>query len=161
MQPYSPELKEKILNDPDFMEALKINHLERFISLGAIVTSYSPLKPEDEIIGFYTYDLKLNKFKQDFIVNVKKQDKEFILYTRFPSKNNKSIRDINEFYKIYSQGKHYINSHHLSFNDLPDEIKPRAQKAIDLANKIKLYGLEKPTDKKLEKIIPELQKIGL
>ena len=162
MQPYSSNLKSLILNDPDFAKALKINNHIRFVSLGAVVTSYSPLVPDDEVIGFYVYDYKEDKFKQDFIVNIGKKDKEFILYTKFPNTNkNKRIKDISQFFEKYSGGKYYVESHHPRFEDLPDVIKPRALEAIALANKLRGKQVKNFSTEELGKIDKELNKLGL
>lgn len=161
MQPYPKSLKDIILGDPDFSKALKINNHIRFVSLGAVVTSYSPLKPEDEVIGFYVYDFKEDKFKQDFIVNVGKNDSEYILYTKFPNKNNKRVKDISQFFDKYSKGKYYIESHHPKFEDLPDVIKPRALEAIDLANRLKNKKVREFSKEELDGLDLELKKLGL
>jgi len=102
LQPYSQGLKDFIKNNPDFAEALKINNPNRFISVGAVVISHSPLVQGDKIIGFYVYDNKEEKFKQDVIVDIKGRDKEFILYTRFKSKS-KWVKDINDFEPKYGK----------------------------------------------------------
>ena len=111
MSPFSKELKDVCFSDPDFSKALKINKPERFVSLDAVVLSFSPLKPSDQVIGSYAYDYiaKIPKFKQDFIVNVRNENKEFILYTRKPKGiTSKRVKDINEFFEKYSQGKYYL-----------------------------------------------------
>jgi hypothetical protein len=162
MQPYSPNLKRLILSDPDFAKALKINNHERFASLGAVVTSYSPLVPFDEVIGFYVYDYKQDKFKQDFIVNIGKKDIEFVLYTKYSNpSNNSRIKDISQFFEKYSKGRYYIESHHPKFVDLPEVIKPRALEAINLANKLKGKTIRVFSDEELKRIDRELQKLGL
>ena len=164
MSPFSKELKELCFTDADFSKSLKINNPQRFVSLGAVVTSYSPLYPNDQIIGFYTYDYgaKIPKFKQDFIVNIDGKNKEFVLYTRRPKGiTSKKIKDINEFFAKYSQGKYYVESHHPKFADLPDIIKPRAIEAINLANRIKNGGLKKLTKHDLKKVDKDLKKLNL
>ena len=162
MQPYSKNLKNLILSDPDFSKALKINNHERFVSLGAVVTSYSPLVSEGEVIGFYVYDYKQDKFKQDFIVNIGKKDIEFVLYTRYSNPNkNPRIKDISLFFEKYSKGKYYIESHHPKFEDLPDIIKPRALEAISLANKLKGKAVKDFSNEELKRIDEELQRLGL
>lgn len=162
MQPYSKSLKDLILSDPDFSTALKINNHTRFVSLGAVVTSYSPLVPDDEVIGFYVYDYKEDKFKQDFIVNIGKKDKEYILYTRFSKTNkNKRIKDISQFFERYSKGKYYVESHHPKFEDLPDIIKPRALEAINLAERLKGKKVRDFTKEELDRLDLELQRLGL
>jgi hypothetical protein len=74
MMPFSDSLIEWCMKHPEFHSGLKLIYSERFISLGAMVTSYSPYRPNDEVIGVYTYDYKRKNpiFKQDFIVNIGK-----------------------------------------------------------------------------------------
>ncbi len=162
MQPYPKYLKDFILSDQDFANALKINNHKRFVSLGAVVVSNSPLVPEDEVIGFYVYDYKDNKFKQDFIVNVGKKNNNFVLYTRYSNPNkNKRIKDISQFFGKYSRGKYYVESHHPMFEQLPDVIKPRALEAIELAKKLKDKEVRELNQEELNKLDSELRKLGL
>ncbi|MBI2021918.1 hypothetical protein HYS93_03535 [Candidatus Daviesbacteria bacterium] len=159
MQPYSQGLKDLIRADSDFAAALKVNNPNRFISVGAVVISHSPLVPEDKIIGFYVYDNKAEKFKQDVIVDVKGQDKEFILYTRFKRKS-KRIKDINEFINKYGQGLYYSGFHWPKFDELPNEIKPNANMALQLA-KLKHLEPRDLTEAELEKFDKELKELGV
>ncbi len=164
MQPYSKGLKSFIFSNPDVVKALKITNYKGFISLGVIIISSSPLAPEDKVIGFYVYDYKSRseKFKQDFIVDIGSKDKEFILYTRFSGvKKSKKIRDINDFSEKYSKNKYYVKSHHLKFEQLPKEIKPRALKAIELSKKLKEADFRNYSKDKRKKIDLELRKLGL
>ncbi len=100
MQPFSNELKSWCASHPEFLKALKIIYPHRFLTLQALVTSYSPNYPDDEVIGIYIYDFstKIPKFKQDFIVNKGKTNNKFILYTRY-SPQSKFIKYINEFFE--------------------------------------------------------------
>lgn len=162
MMPFSEELVDWCKSHPDFLTALKIIYSERFISLGAIVTSYSPNFPEDEVIGMYTYDYlrKPPILKQDFIINKGKLNKEFVLFTR-NSKNGSSkyIKDINEFYLTYGKGGFYVNSHHLSLGQLPEEIRERGLDAINLANKL-IGGIKiNPPQEHIDKIYGELKSV--
>lgn len=159
MQPYSKGLKDFIRSNPDFATALKINNPNRFISVGAVVISHSPLVPEDKIIGFFVYDNKEEKFKQDIIVDIQGKDKEFILYTRFRSRS-KWIKDINEFINKYGQGLYYSGFHWLKFDELPDEIKPNTVMALELA-KLKDLETRELTETELEKFDKDLKELGL
>ncbi|OGH17945.1 MAG: hypothetical protein A2868_03355 [Candidatus Levybacteria bacterium RIFCSPHIGHO2_01_FULL_40_15b] len=155
MMPFSRELIEWCKKYPDFTKALKIIYPEKFITLGAVVTSQSPNYPEDEVIGIYTYAYKLKTpiYKQDFVINKERHNKEFILYTRHQSPNSsKYIKDINDFYATYGKGGHYVKSHHLSFEELPEEIRPRAVEAIDLARRVQITGLRRLSQKHLKKV---------
>ena len=156
--PFSVEIIEWCKKHPDFQKALKIIYSNKFISWGAIVTSYSPNRPNDEVIGIYTYDYKRNKplFKQDFIVNIEKANKEFVLYTRNPAGSSKYVKDINDFYKIYGNGGYYLNSHHLQLNQLPKELQERGNRAIQLAHKIQVGGYIQPSQEQINKTYMEV-----
>jgi len=139
-EPFSRELKKWLEGHDDLLRALKITNHERFISLNAVITSYSPNYPSDQVIGFITYDkgIKNPLFKQDFIINKGELNKEFILYTRLKNqKANKFLKDINEFYATYGKGGYYPNTHHLFANDLPEELRERAIMAMNYAETIK------------------------
>lgn len=157
--PFSKELINWCKKYPEFLEALKITHPERFFHLGAVITSYSPNYPDDEVIGFYTYDSKRKLFKQDFIINKGKLNKEFILYTRNPKGSSKYVKDIKEFALTYGKGGHYVNSHHLSFNELPNNIKGRALRAMNLAESVTKSGLIKLSQEQIELLFNEITEI--
>lgn len=156
MMPFSDELKNWCRKYPKFSEALKIVYPEKFINLGGVITSHHPDFPE-EIIGVYTYAYKRNKFIQDFIVN--KNNKVFILYTRNPKGNSKYVKDINEFFLRYGEKIYYLNSHHSSINDLPDQIKERALHAIKIADKLKKNGYIKPNQEQIDSTYSQLVSI--
>lgn len=153
MMPFSDEIKNWCKKYPKFPEALKIIYPERFINLGGIITSHHPDFPE-EIIGVYTYDYKRDKFIQDFIVN--KDNRIFILYTRNPKGNSKYVKDINEFFLKYGKGIHYLNSHHSTINDLPDQIRERALHAIKIADKLRKHGYTKPNQNQIDNTYNQL-----
>lgn len=157
MMPFSDELKIWCKKYHEFTKALKIIYPERFINLGGVITSHHPGYSEEEIIGAYTYDYKREKFIQDFIVN--KNNEIFILYTRNPKGNSKYVKDINDFFLKYGKGVHYLNVHHSSLQDLPDEIKPRAIAAIKIAEKIKQAGYVRPTQEQIDKTYQQLSLI--
>ncbi len=162
MMPFSKELVNWCKIHPQFLVALKNIHAEKFISLMAIVTSYSPNYPSDEVIGIYTYDYKRKNpvFKQDFIINKGKLNKEFVLFTRNNKSNSsKYVKDINEFFKTYGEGGFYVNSHHLSLDQLPDKIRQRGEDAIRLADKIKSSDLSQIPQKHINKIYKKLRTI--
>lgn len=162
LQPYPRALKDIIDGNPVFAKALKHSNPTRFIALGAVITSHSRLVPEDQIIGFIVYDSKTGIFKQDFIVNIGNRHEDYILYTRFKGGDRDSkVKDISKFFEKYSDGTLYGGSHHIKFEDIPDEIKPRALEAVELSKKLKLTGLRKFTQKELDKFDVELKKLNL
>ncbi len=156
MMPFSDEIKNWCKKYPKFSEALKIIYPERFINLGGVITSHHPNFSE-EIIGVYTYDYKRDKFIQDFIIN--KENKTFILYTRNPKGNSKYVKDINDFFLKYGKGVHYLNVHHSSLKDLPDQIKLRAIEALRIAEKLKQAGYISPTQEQIDKTYQQLKSI--
>lgn len=168
MQPYAEEIKKQCRLNADFANAFKTLRSAKFISLGVIITSraYAATSAEgsepDEIIGLLVYDIEKKTFKQDFIVNVEKKYREFRIYTRFRgSPKSRIIRDITHFYQEYPM--YSKNSHHPSFEELPDVIKPRALEAVQLANKLIAMGGPRAeiTDDEYNKFDAELRKLGL
>lgn len=120
---------------PEFQKGLKVLASERFLHLGTVIVSY-PTGTNDQVIGVYAYDYK-NKpplFKQDFIVDVDQAHKEFILYTGFTkgTQSTKYVKHINDFFSKYGKNGNYKGSHHLTFDQLPDdeEIRRRAKSMI-------------------------------
>jgi len=134
--------REEILNwcklRPEFQKALKVLTSERFLHLGTVMISYPP-DTNDQVIGVYAYDYKNNPplFKQDFIVDLNQDHKEFILYTGFPkgTQSTKYIKHINDFFSKYGKSGNYEGSHHLTFDQLPEdaEIRRRAKSMIERA----------------------------
>lgn len=162
LMPFSEELIHWCKTHPEFLVALKIIHSDRFISLGAIVTSNSPNYPEDEVIGMYTYDYqrKTPIFKQDFIINKGNLNKEFVLFTRnSKGRSNKYVKDINEFYTTYGKGGFYTNTHHLTLEQLPGEIRERGQEAINLANRLAEGAKTRPTQEHISRIYKQIREI--
>lgn len=140
--PFSKELILWCKNHPDFANALKIVYPEKFLTLGAIMTSFCSYSPTDEVIGIYTYAYRMKQpiFKQDFVINKGNLSKKFVLYTKFPSKSS-MVKNISEFYKTYGQDNNYLNTHHLTFAQLDDKVKPSGLRAMRLADRILKYGL--------------------
>lgn len=162
MMPFSEELIDWFKMYPEFLAALKNVYADRFISLGAIVTYYSPNYPGDEVIGIYTYDYQRKNpiFKQDFIVNKGKLNNEFILFTRnSKGGSSKFVKDINEFFATYGNGGFYVNSHHLSFEELPDQLKERGEAAIKLAETMKGANLKKIPQEHIERIYGQIKAV--
>jgi len=157
--PFSRELVLWCKSNPDFASALKIVYPEKFLTLGAIVTSFCSYRPADQVIGIYTYAYKMKQpiFKQDFVINIGNLNKKFILYTRFSNKSN-IVKDISEFYKTYGQDNNYLNTHHLTFDQLPNKVKPAGLRAIRLAERIIKYGLLKDDSNRTDRIYREILK---
>ena len=155
MMPFPEGLKEFCRKNQNFSKALKIIHPDKFIALQATATSYSPYYPEDEIIGFYVYDYGKNNpvFKQDFLLNIDKKNNNFILYTGLSAViDNKSVKHINDFLSTYGKGGYFKDSHRITLEELPEELKDRALKAIALAEARKKGGYPKITQEHVEDI---------
>lgn len=79
--------------------------------------------------------------------------KEFTLFTRNPGGSSKYVKDIYDFYAQYGKSGEYANSHHLTLEQLPDELKSRGEDAIRLAEKVqKLGGFKMPTQDVIDRI---------
>lgn len=165
--PFAEELIEWCKNHPEFKDALKIAHPERFVHIGTAMITTPRSNPEDEVIGVYAYDyqLKSPKFKQDFIVNLSKQYKEFVLFTRNPSGSSKWVKDIKEFYDTYGKDGDYVHSHYVSFEQLPEPAKPFALRAMKMGSDFKKNGFIRPTQDIINKIyleiIDEKRRLGI
>lgn len=155
--PFADELKAWCKLHPQFYQALKVIYSDRFVHLGAIVTSYSPNFPDDEVIGLFAYDYRIKnpKFKQDFIINKGKKYEKFILYTRNPNGSSKWVKDISVFYSCYGKGGYYVNSHHLTLEQLPEEIRPRGLQAVRIAERLK-KSVVKPEQTRINEIYRQI-----
>lgn len=165
MMPFSPAIQKWFLEQPELAAALKILNADRFIALGGISITSSPLKPDDEVVGFFVYDYRQGTglIKQDFIVNIGGEDKEFVLYTRLPVPNyGKFVKPIQEFDVVYGgNGQYYKDSHHPKLETLDPRIAARVPKAIELAKKRVDFG--SPVTKsqaELDDIDSKLRQLG-
>lgn len=161
LMPFSQELVDWCNIHPEFLAALKNVYPDKFISPAMIMTSTSPNYPDDEVIGVYSYHYQLNKpiFKQDFIVNKGRLNKEFVLYTRNPAGNSKYVKDINEFFSTYGKGGYYLNSHHLTSEQIPGELQERVKETMKLAEKVKDVDLTKINQEQINKVYQEVMTI--
>jgi hypothetical protein len=136
--PFRDEILDWCKQHPEFQKELKVLASERFLHLGTVVISYPP-GTNDQVIGVYAYDYK-NKpplFKQDFIVDIDQMHREFILYTGFTkgTQSTKYVKHINDFLSKYGKNGNYADSHHLTLDQLPNdvEVKRRAKSMIERA----------------------------
>lgn len=134
--PFSDGLLEFMDRDQSFFKSLKLANEKDFKFLSLLFTSHTPPNhpcTEDEVIGLWYGDLQNIRsnskplFKQDFIVNIKNRDREFISYTIKKFVNNLSVKIIDDFFRDYgSDGEYYHNGlqwqhHYDTINDLPEE----------------------------------------
>jgi len=165
--PFAEELVDWCRIHSEFQNALKITHPERFVHLGTVIITKPRMYPNDEVIGVYAYDYQLAKplFKQDFIINIDKEYKHFRLFTRNPTGISKWVKDITEFYLTYGKEGDYVNSHYISFAQLPDKAKPFGIKAKKLGDNLKINGFTKPSRKIIYKmytnVMREKKRLGL
>lgn len=159
MQPFSDGLKQWCRDHPEFTKALKIIYPERFITLQAVSTSYTDNSPADEVIGVYAvdYGVKSPRYKQDFVINLDKRDTDFVLYTGRPGENQgKYVKHIKEFFMTYGKNGHYADTHWPTFEQLPEELKPRAKDAMRLAIRLKELGIKKLTANEINQVYCKL-----
>lgn len=159
MQPFSSELKAWCKSHPEFAQHLKLDP-DKFITLQAVSISHTTNAPDDEIIGFYVYAhyLEMAKFKQDFIVNVGSRSDEFVLYTADTNGHETQyVKHTKAFFAKYGKNDHYKNAHWVTFDKLPDEIKPRASDAIRLASAVKANGTAHITEDRINDIYGQLR----
>jgi hypothetical protein len=155
--PFSAELIAWCSFHPEIKQALKVANPERFIALGHVTTSFSPNKPDDQVIGFYTYDYIAERFKQDFVVNVGDTNTEFVLYTRLPKENKDLhggyVKDINEFFVVYGRRGDYAGTHHPNIDEIVGLNDPvlidRARRYVTLGARLKSDGLKLVTQDQL------------
>src|SRR3989344_3097852 len=165
--PFAEELIVWCKNHPEFKDALKIAHPDRFVHIGTAMITRPRSSPNDEVIGVYAYDYQLQdpKFKQDFIVNLNKEYKEFLLFTRNPKGSSKWVKDIKEFYSTYGKDGDYVHSHYVTFDQLPEKAKPFAIRAMKMGNDFKKNDFVKPTKEIIKKmyqsILAEKNRLGI
>lgn len=162
MQPFSNELKAWCKTHPEFAQGLKLS-VDKFITLQAVSTSHTTNSPDDQVIGLYVYAhyLKTPKFKQDFIVNIGSQYKEFVLYTADTKGNETAyLKHINAFFSKYGKNGHYNGTHWVEFDKLPEAVKPRANDAIRFAEMIKQNGTAHITQERIADICKKYQQVN-
>lgn len=163
LMPFPQQLKDLCRKDHDFAKALKVAYYDRFIALQAVSITYSPVYPDDEVIGFFVYDyrIKTPKFKQDYIVNKGKRYKDFVLYTGLSKVvNNKNIKHVKEFLSTYGErGKYYKDSHWLTIDELPAKIRFRGLQAVNMATKRIQLGFPTPTQQQIEETYSKLKQL--
>mgnify|MGYP001566357369 CR=1 FL=1 len=133
--PFSDPLLKFMEAEPTFYASLKLANWRRFKTIPRIITSHTPTghsHSQDEIIGVWYFDLEgtgVNGhpfFKQDFIVNIGRMDREFHSYTvGFPT--NQYVHQIGDFFNTYGlNGQYYHRGsrwehHYLDVADLPND----------------------------------------
>lgn len=140
--PFSDALCKFMDDHPEFLNSLKLSNLNQFEFIPLIFISHTPsihAKHKDEVIGMWYLDKsgqrckfhnRICLFKQDFVANVNKQDKEYVSYST-SNNNGKYVRSIAEFFSIYgANGKFYHDGrewqhHYVDVNALPDEPRLR------------------------------------
>jgi hypothetical protein len=160
--PFSDKLIEWCRKYPDFKEGLKITNPANFIALGAALTSYTKNKPDDEVIGFMSYDMDKKYFKQDFIINVGGNYAKFVLYSKVPSKKyGPYVQHIKQFFAVYGKNGDYAGTHHMTLEELDvkaPKLSERARQAIALAERIQRNGRRQLTQAELLDMIYKIRR---
>jgi hypothetical protein len=144
-------------NNPDFLHSLKLNNAKDFEFFGYLSITHpeNPLLCEDEILGFFYIDIKNCKhgttplFKQDYVVNVKKQNKTYISYTadKIAGKTkNAFVQPLLNFFDLYGckniyyskEGVKWWHHHYNDVTDLPDSPPPNKELLRQIGNKLKI-----------------------
>lgn len=137
--PFSIQLKEYIKKNPGFKISLKLYNLSRFVVFQTIFLSYSPVYPQDEVIGIFYCDIenvrksKSPFFKQDYIVN--HNNGVFTSYTSIKTQT-RDVKHINDFFNKYGKRKYYGTDrgkgdhHYDNVSDLHPLLKAEAYKIL-------------------------------
>lgn len=163
--PFPIELQAWCSSHPNFKKALKLSNPDRFIPLGMIITSHSPVKPQDEVIGFFAYDYFQEQFKQDFIVNLGGLNTEFMLYTSLPSGKSglygKYVHHIKDFFLKYGSDGSYASTHYISLQTIKSynnaDLTGRAERAITKGCHMKLYGRRPVSQEELQEVMQKIK----
>lgn len=103
--PFSEALRTWARTDPNVMAALKFSNEDRFTPLPIIRFYKSALRPDDRILGFSVWDSVSKRFKQDYIVDIRSQDKDFVLYTAPGVPDTQAVRHISQLFDWYDKKK--------------------------------------------------------
>lgn len=139
--PFRKELLDWCIAHPNFVDALKIIHMHDFVGFNGIITSHSPERPQDQVIGIVVYDLKREILKQDFIVDLESKHKEFTLYSKLPKKYTKLyehgvVQHIDDFYATYGGAGHYYkDTHYPPIESLPNDLQARIKQYLTLTRR--------------------------
>jgi hypothetical protein len=151
--PLSEPLKNWMRSHPEFIANLKFAYEDRFIPLGAALTSHPRDYLQDEVIGFIVYDMKVGKFKQDYIVNLGGTNTEFVLYSKAPgSQDHKNVHHIKSFFNKYDHDGSYERAHWLTLVQIDEMAKGKpflaemAHRTVAMVER----GIEKPTQERID-----------
>jgi len=162
--PFSDEIIRWCHLHSDFKEALKVSNPDRFHPLGMVQTSWPTVRPGDFVIGFTSYDMISEKFKQDFMVDEGNRHDTFVLYTNLPSKKfGKYVRHIKEFYSIYGKNGDYADTHHFNIDRLHamgnQQLSEMAVRAVKKSQQIMTVGGRRPnTQTELKETLKKIRK---
>ena len=164
--PFADELVAWCNKHLDFKEGLKFANPEGFLPMGAVLTSSPPNYPQHEVIGFLAYDLKLDIFKQDYILNVDRSYKKFILYSKVPNKKyGPYVVHIKDFFNRYDTAGGYERDHHLTIEQLLARadgnlgFMERIDSTLSLAKKIKMSGRNYPSQQELRTVLEKIREL--
>lgn len=128
--PFSPDLLHFLDQNPDFYNSLRLSNDKGYLLLPLIGLPPDPIN-NDKIIGlFYAYKTAIINnslgvwFKQDYIVDLNSEDKDYIGYVAKEYAQGEHVRVVDDFYKQYKDfflKENYRWHHHYKrVNDLPN-----------------------------------------
>ena len=131
---------------PKFLASLKISNEARFKFFKYLYCTHTlvdHLRHEDQVLGFWYYDIKMKCFKHDFVVNLGEKHNHYLSFVPgrlFPklatSKEERSyIQSLDHFRRIYCNGTNYyhdgtkLQHKYWSIDELPpdEELRRRAK----------------------------------
>jgi len=132
------ELIDWCLSHENFLGALKVMFVHKFVGFNGISISYPKVNPRDEVIGIVVYDLKRKILKQDFIVDNDSLHQTFTLYSKLPNGmtnlyKHGVVESITSFYRKYDRGgKDYQRTHYPDISSLHPELQERINNYLTL-----------------------------
>lgn len=137
-------------SNPDFLKSLKLYEDKKFAFIPLLVCSGSPKLPQDQVLGFFYVDIqnardgKTPLFKQDFVVNVGRTDRDFRSYAAKQFVNGKDVHLIDDFFRDYGDNGTYYhhldgrkkpwNHHYAQIPDLPNDANFQCAATVALQN---------------------------
>lgn len=137
--PFRKEIIAWLGKHPDVIVSLKLMAVNRFVHFSGISIVEPHGTCEDQILGIVVYDLKLEKLKQDFLVDIKNEHTRFTYFTNLPKARSHlydaNIKHINEFGKIYGTNGKFNNTHHPDIASLHPELQARIRQYLTLTKR--------------------------
>lgn len=139
--PLSSQLKKFMQENESFYHSMRF-HNPKYVPLNCIFISTSPIIPSDEVLGVWYFNREGRGtcgdayFKQDYIVNLRKEHQRYVSYTNV-RQPNAHVQPIAEFFKRYGDGEKYFchvdgrsqfwNHRYATLDELPNSQRLAAQ----------------------------------